>query len=165
MKRGIIGFLIVLSLAACTPPLSDGAYDGIPSVQVDTATANVGEPVNVTVTGSFIIAENYHKEEVVYTGVSLGACFWYATDRATTGGLCSDDGQSLIEGLSLLNGTTSAETFDSFTVRRGERRELRHTFTFTSDQPGEVVILPTYSFDGNLSSAPGPETVVQFGSR
>ena len=162
MKRAVVSALVMLSIAACAPPLSDGAYQGIPGVQLDTVTASVGEPVNVTVTGSFTVAEKFYREELVYTGVSLGVCFWYAADRVATGGLCSEDGHSAIAGLSLLNGTTSAKTFDSFTVRRGEHWELEHTFTFTSDRPGEVVVMPTYKFDGHLSSAPGPENAIRF---
>lgn len=168
MRKGFFSLLLMLVLAACTPPLEDGAYMDTPDAQADKATARVGEPVKITVTGGFIVAEKYYQEEFVQPGVNLGGCFWYAPDSTTNGGLCIGGEQPLPNGLSMVDDTTFAKNFGDIAVKRGEYRRIEHTFTFTSNEPGEVVVLPSYwfrnsTYDGNSGKGhePGPENIIR----
>ncbi len=159
MGKGFFSLLLVLALAACTSPLGGEAYMELPDARADKVTARVGEPVEVTVMGGFGAREAYHLEESVQPGVSLGACFWYEPDKTATGGLCGVKGgeHPLPAGLSMVDGTTFAKDFGDIVVKRGEHRKIEYTFTFTSDQPGEVVVLPGYLFAYDADVGPGYE--------
>lgn len=157
--------LLVLTLAACTPPLEDGTYMTTPDARANRVTARVGEAVQVTVIGGFGARENFYLEEFTQTGVNLGACFLYAADMETEGGLCSGGERPLPEGLRMANGTTFAKNFGDITVKRGEHRRIEHTFSLTSDQPGTLVIVPVYLFyngpDEIRGFENGPENIVR----
>ena len=159
MSRAIFSVLFVTVLAACTSPLGGEAYMEPPDARADKVTARVGEPVEVTVMGGFGAREAYHLEEYVQPGVSLGACFWYEPDKTATGGLCGVEGgeQPLPAGISTVDGTDFAKDFGNIVVKRGELRKIEHTFTFTSDQPGEVAVLPGYLFTYDADIDPGYE--------
>ncbi len=158
--------LLVLTLAACTPPLEDGAYMDTPDAQTDRVTARVGEPVEVTVKGGFGTAPKYYQEEFVQIGVVLGACFSYDSDSVSEGGLCIGGEQPLPNGLSMVGGTAFAKDFGDIVVKRGEHRKIKYTFTFTSTEPGEVAVLPAYEFrnetnEGSRGHEPGPENIIR----
>lgn len=159
MKGVFFAVLLTLILAACTSPLGSEAYMELPDAQVDRVTARVGEPVEVTVTGGFGARDGYYLKESVQPGVSLGACFWYDPEKTATGGLCGVKGgeQPLPAGISMVDGTTFAKDFGDIVVKRGEHRKITHAFSFTSDQPGEVVVLPGYLFAYDADVGPGYE--------
>lgn len=159
IKRVFFSSLLMLVLAACTPPLEDGAYMDAANAQANKIMARVGEPVEVTVTGGFIVAPKFYQEELAHPGVSLGACFWYEPDKTATGGLCGVKGgeRPLPNGISTVDGTDFAKDFGNVVVKRGEHRKIEHMFTFTSDQPGEVAVLPGYLFTYDADIDPGYE--------
>ncbi len=147
MKRVIVSFLAVLSLAACTQPLSGGAYMKTPSAQADTVVANVGEPVQFVVRGGFGAQADYYRDEFTQPGVTFGACIYYASDVATQGGLCPNGEQPLPAGLSLVDSSHFAKDFGDVTVKRGESRDIEHTFTLTAERPLTVRVVAAYFFD------------------
>lgn len=157
--------LLVLTLAACTQPRESGAYMTTPDARANRATARVGEAVQVTVIGGFGARENFYLEEATQTGVNLGACFLYAADMETEGGLCADGEQPLPDRLSMVDGTTVVKDFGDIVVKRGEYRKIEHTFSFTSDQPGTLLIVPVYLFYNGPNEIPGfengPENIVR----
>lgn len=158
MKRAVFYTLLALTLAACTPPLEDGAFQNTPRVEADKLTARVGEPVEVTLTGGFEVAEKYYLEETVVPGLLLGACLAYVPDETVRGGLCNNDDEPLPDSLSMVSGTTYVKDFGNFVVKRGESRQIQHTFTFTSSQPGEIVIAPAYQIHDDAYESPGFES-------
>ncbi|MDQ3521392.1 MAG: hypothetical protein M3434_03510 [Gemmatimonadota bacterium] len=117
-----------------------------PNARADKVTARIGEPVEVTVTGGFGARDDYYLEEFVQPGVNLGACFWYVPERTVNGGLCISGEQPLPDGLSMVDSATFAKNFGDIVVKRGESQNIEHTFTFTSNEPGEVVVEPSYWF-------------------
>lgn len=165
MKRAVFGILLTLILAACTQPIESGTYMTPPDARADKVAARVGEAVEVTVMGGFGTRDNFYLEEFTHPGVNLGACFLYSADVETEGGLCIGGEQPLLNGLSMVDGTTFAKEFEDFVVKRGEYREIKHTFTFTSNQPGTIVIVPVYLFSNGHSGSPGfekgPENIVR----
>ncbi len=158
MKRAVASFLAVLSLAACTQPLSGGAIMKPPTARVDKIAAGVGEPVEVTLTGGFEALDSFYQEEFTQPGVNLGACITYTSDEAIHGGLCFDGEQPFTEGLSLVGSSPFSKNFGAVTVRRGELRSIEHTFTFTSNSPGAFRLVPTYFFKYDDGRGSGFET-------
>lgn len=133
MKSAVLSALVMLCLAACTPPLDDGPYFVFPTARADKLTVSIGEPVEVTVMGGFGVDDWYYEDAYTTTGVNLGACINYASDIWTEGGLCPESEQPLPDGLRMVGASTIAKNFGDITVRRGESRSIEHTFTLTSD--------------------------------
>lgn len=164
VKRAIVGVLVTLTLAACTPPLDDGPYFVFPTARADKLTVSVGEPVEVTVMGGFGVDDWYYKDAYTTTGVNLGVCINYASDISTKGGLCPKSEQPLPDELRMVGASTIAKNFGDITVRRGELQKIEHTFSFTSDRAGVVRLVPAYlltSEFGNLQYEPGPTDPLQ----
>lgn len=65
----------------------------------------------------------------------------------------------------MVDGTTFVKDFGDITVARGEQVEIEHTFTFTSERRGEVVVVPVYQFnygpDVDPSVENGPDGIVR----
>lgn len=166
MRRAIISFLIMLSLAACTPPPPyQSTYFELPTAQADKLTVSAGEPVEVTVMGGFGLNDTYPEETFTRTGVHLGVCISYASDVAIQGGLCATGERPLPDGLSLVGGVPFAADLGDITLRRGESRRVEHTFAFTSDRAGVFRLVPVFLFgyeDGTDSQyEPGPYGILQ----
>lgn len=165
IRNAVFSALLLFVLAACAPPLSSGAYIDRPDIQVDKTAARIGEPVEITLTGGFVAAEKYYLETFTAYKVSLGACFLYTSDMGTEGGLCLGGEQPLPNGLSIVSSTTPIKDFGDIIVKRGEQREIKYTFAFTSNQPGTVDVVPVYQFgyepNTDLAIETGPENTIR----
>lgn len=146
MKKTFVPSLLALVLVACTQPILDTGIMDPPRATADPIRVDVGEPVEVTLTGGFELEAESDRPQDIHRGFRLGACFFRDDDEAgrVRGGICNQGNIPLLNSLSLLSGTTYVKDFGNLVVDRGEHRKVKHTFPFTSTVPGSVFIVPAY---------------------
>lgn len=109
---------------------------------VDKAQAAVGELVTVTVTGGFVNIAAANSPDFVIPGYVLGACIGRDKPSEDLGGLCLDEEPPLPSYIELGDGSSYQKVFGKQVIESGETLILKHTFTFTSTRPGEIIIIP-----------------------
>lgn len=162
MKKKLILLLtIVLMLSACTMP--DDEFDYVESSPVTVTAspldAEVGEAVEVTLTGSLELDERSRVSERPISDITVGVCFGYGLTANGEGivdphGFCSKEVEALPDSYEMLNGTEYTKKFDDMVIRRGERREYKHAFTFTLTEADELVLEPHMMFRDEFYTGP-----------
>lgn len=151
MNLGLLLLTLVLTLAACTQPISDSTLADIPGVEVSKTVVKVGEPVKVTLTGGFELEAGSNRPPDVLYGFRLGACFsdYEGASKVFHGGACVQN-LPLPEPITLMDGTSYVKSFGDLVIEPGEHKRVNHTFSFTSNSPGDVVIEAAYQnqFEG-----------------
>jgi hypothetical protein len=145
VKLVLLVFTLTLALAACTQPTPNTGVMDIPGVRVNKTSVEAGEPVEVTLTGGFELEADGGRPPDVYHGFRLGACFMgYEGDtRVFRGGACSQD-LPLPEQIHLMEGTSYVKSFGDLVIEPGEHERVSHTFSFTSNEPVEILVEPVY---------------------
>ncbi len=156
MKKTFVPLLFTLVLAACTQPIVDAGLMDLPRAMAEPIRVDVGEPVEVTLTGGFELEAESDRPQDIHQGFRLGACFFWDEDETgrVRGGTCEQGNIPLPDSLSMLSGTTYVKDFGDLVIDRGEHRKVKHTFIFTSTVPGSVFIAPAYQ-----SSLEGAEPI------
>ena len=137
-KRAVFGLLLillVLSLAACSKRV-DGRLMEPLSITVSKSQAAVGEPITVTMTGGFVNLAAARSPDLIVADFRLGACF--GKTGTIAGGLCLDKDSPLPSYIVIAEGQSYQKTFDKQVIRRGQEVTLKHSFSFTSTEPGSV---------------------------
>ena len=139
MKRVVFGILLMLLLSACTSKV-DGRVSMLPKVETDKLQAAVGELVTVTLTGRFANLAGTRSPDLIVPNFKLGACFRDAADLLgeNEGGLCLDKDLPLPPYIAVTEGQSYQKAFGRQVVKSGEEAILKHTFSFTSTEPGPV---------------------------
>jgi hypothetical protein len=152
-KKSILLLSIVLILGACTMP--DDEFDYVESSPVTVTAspldAEVGEAVEVTLTGSLELDERSRVPERPISDITIGMCFTHGVtdDEEQIGdshGFCFEKEEMLPRSYQMLNGTEYYKKFGDVVIRRGERREYKHTFTFTLTEADKLVLVPHLMF-------------------
>ena len=126
---------LVIALSACTGPTNQYDYPEkqLPTVEVSSTTARVGEPVRVTETQVIRFLEESRRPVHTYEKLELGACIVNAEPRVQFG-MCNypDDATGPV---TLLDGTSYKKAFTDVTVERGDTITLTHTYVLTATEP------------------------------
>lgn len=143
MQKLILTCLILLAfvLSACTSRV-DGRGQLPMSTTVNKDQAAVGKPITVTVTGGFVNIAAANSPDLVLSGYVLGACIGRDKPDEDLGGLCLDEEPPLPSYIELGDGSSYQKVFGKQVIESGETFILKHTFTFTSTRPGEIIIIP-----------------------
>lgn len=147
--------VLVICLSACNPSTDtfDYVVTSTPSYEVDRRTANVGEPVEVTLATTFKLFEQSQVLQRAVTEIELGACFGTSVAQESESlnnprGYCAsiETDKSLPAWLRLVDSTSHVSAVPKVIVRRGQEVRVKRTFSFTRMEPGQVVILPALGF-------------------
>ena len=141
VKRVVFGILLMLLLSACPSHYSfSGELTNPLNITVSKTRAAVGEPVTVTLAGGFVNVAEFGSSDFVVPNFRLGACFRDAADLLgkNEGGLCLDKDLPLPPYIVIAEGQSYQKAFGRQVVKSGEEAILKHTFSFTSTEPGPV---------------------------
>ena len=165
MNKRFFALAIVITalLSACSPP--DDQYDYVFTDDINfTASplnAKIGEAVEVTLTTDISLDERSRVAERSVSDVKLGGCFGYGYETTADGegladphGLCSKEVEELPSRYELLGSTEYTEQFGNAVIERGEKLMLKHSFTFTLTEPGEVAIDPVLMYMDEFFTGP-----------
>lgn len=148
--RALICLFAAILLSACNPAVDefDRVFTDRPTAQVDHVRVKVGEPVEVMLSVNLLMFPQSRIPEARLGDVSLGICVFNSVDEQEEPegyGLCHPlkDPTPLSSNLTILDEGMYFLAAGDVVLERGETRTLRHTFTFTSSQPGEVHLHPT----------------------
>lgn len=167
-------FLHVLSLSACTwiNPFTPHQFDTpevvLPTTNLSAVTAQVGQPIEVTLSSGFVLYDQSTVADTTFRDVTLGACFISTWAPAESFGLGSTDTEvrALPHYLKVLDGTTHILGVGDVTVMRGRTTPISHTFRFTATEPMTVTIFGDiyYLAEGyeDVAYTDGPTVQVQF---
>ena len=153
--RFMLALLTLILATACVQSSGRyGLYTDTSVIAVNKATAHVGEMVTVTLQGVIGLTEGSELPSTDFRDVLLGACFTTLTDDAGgyRGGFCGGD---TVEPLPAWVGGTLLESlhvksFGTLEVKRGERRVLTLTFSFTANRPLQLEVQPWFYADSRL---------------
>ena len=159
---------LVLILSACTTP--DDQFDYIESTPVTiTASplnAKVGEAVEVTLAGNIGLNERSRVPERPISDITLGVCFapgGTVDDNpvSESHGLCNNEIMLLPTSFQMLNVTEYYEELDDVVVRRGEKLEYNHSFTFTLSEAKELVLVPELNWRDEFFEGPSGSSNIE----
>lgn len=150
-------WILITFLSACSPARDE--FDRIfifpPTAAADHTTASVGEQVEVTLTTTFEMFGQSRVQQLTVTEIGLGACFGndvVQNSLVDAQGYCNpkQEDKSPPTWVEIVNGTSHMTNIESIIVKRGRKKTIEHTFSFTRTTPGEVVIGPniTYTPEG-----------------
>ncbi len=113
------------------------------SITVSKSQAVVGEQVTVTLTGGFVNLESIPSPDLIVYDFRLGACFGRTADQPieTRGGMCQLKDSPLPRYIVIAEGQSYRKAFGEQVVKSGEEVVLKHTFSFTSTEPGPVRLM------------------------
>jgi hypothetical protein len=155
----LVGMLAILG--ACTMPNDEFDYVESSPVTVTASPldAKVGKAVEVTLTGSLELDKRSRVSERPISDITIGVCFGHGLTANGEGivdphGFCSKEVEALPDSYEMLNGTEYTKKFDDVVIRRGERREYKHTFTFTLTEANELVLEPHMMFRDEFYTGP-----------
>ena len=142
MKRTAFSILLMLLLSACSKRV-DGRLMEPLSITVSKSQAVVGEQVTVTLTGGFVNLGDVPSPDLIVYDFRLGACFGRTADQPvqTRGGLCSLKDSPLLPYIVIAEGQSYRRAFGKQVIKSGEEVVLKHTFSFTSTEPGPVRLM------------------------
>ncbi len=141
-KIFLLVVVLVFALSACTRRV-DGRFMEPLSITVSKPQAVVGEQVTVTLTGGFVNLGDASSPDLIVYSFRLGACFSRTADQPiqARGGLCSLEDLPLPSYIVIAEGQSYRKVFGEQIVENGEGVVLKHTFSFTSTEPGSVTLI------------------------
>ena len=139
MKRVVFGISLMLLLSACSRRV-DGRLAEPLNITVSKSQAAVGEPVTVTLTGGFVNLAEARSPDYIIPNFRLGACFEKSIKLPGVDGRDSCLGKTLPlpPDIVMTDGQSYQKTFGKQVVKSGEAVTLKHSFSFTSTDPGLV---------------------------
>lgn len=138
-------------LSACNPAKDtfDYTLTSSPTADANQRTVRVSEMVEVKLTTVFELPRQSQVSQRTITGIEFGACF--GTDIAQDSkslnnarGYCDPNqgDDSPPDWITVSNNSSHMSAIPDVIVKRGQKTTVEHTFSFTSTELGEVVILP-----------------------
>ena len=141
MRSTIVFIALSLLCSACFKPIYDSYLEYGPGIKASATEAEVGEPVEITLSGGFQLPSTSAMPDAAIPDFVLSACF---SDSDCQGKLL------LPSSVSVLNGGTYSKDIKGLVVERGGSVEIMHSFTFTSSEPQILSISAVYqSVDAN----------------
>lgn len=172
MKRTVLVWILLTFLSACSPARDEFDYVLTlpPSATADLTTASVGESVEVTLTATFEMLEQSRVQQRAVREIEFGACFgsdFVENALIDAQGYCNpkQKDKSPPAWIELVNGSSHMTDIGDIIVKRGQRKTVEYTFSFTRTEPGDVVIVPTimYMPEGEtLDYFPGIQRRINF---